>query len=117
VTKRFSVALLLLFTGCAHYRPIVDMQGVDADRYNTDLYECQNYATQIDPGAHAAVGAAAGAVFGVLIGAIIGGRGSIGTGAALGGVQGVAAGGAEGATGQRAIIMRCMSGRGYRVLY
>ena len=40
-----------LLSGCAatsgaNYRPIVDTQGVDFNRYESDLRACQGYATQ-----------------------------------------------------------------------
>lgn len=111
-----SFAASFLLSACASYRPIVDMKGVDSARYETDLAECQRYADQLSPGAHAAAGAGIGAIIGGAIGAILCGRDCANAGAGIGAVQGVAAGGAEGASGQVDIIRRCMTNRGYAVL-
>ena len=111
-----SILLALALTGCAGYRPIVDTQGVDMSRYEADLAQCQAYAGQVDPGAHAAGGAVAGAVLGAAIGAIFGNRRTAGQGAAAYGLVGGASGAAHGADAQVDIIRRCMAGRGYRVL-
>ncbi|MFH0794938.1 MAG: glycine zipper family protein [bacterium] len=118
MNKIILIALAsLALAACASYRPVVDTKGVDMNKYHVDLGECQQYAGQVDPGEHAAVGAAAGAVLGAAIGAIFGNRQTAGQGAAAYGLLGAAGGGAEGATSQRDIIKRCMAGRGYRVLY
>ena len=74
-----SAWLVLSLGGCAapggaHYRPIVDTKGVDLNRYEADLRECQSYATQTAGAAEsAATGAAAGALFGAVV-AAAGGR-------------------------------------------
>ena len=68
-TKLKSLIITLitsLMVGCANtganYRPIVDTRGVDLNRYEVDLRECQQYATQtMGAGESAAAGAAAGA--------------------------------------------------------
>ena len=57
--KKLLVVTALL-TGCAH-NPIIDMQGVDANRYNADLRDCQQYASQVSG---AGTGAGAGGVTG-----------------------------------------------------
>ena len=115
--KIIAISLtVVLVAGCATYLPIVDRQGVDANRYNADLADCQQYATQVDPAAHAAAGAAVGAGLGAALGAIFGNRQTAGQGAAAYGLVGAAAGGAQGADSQMNIIRRCMSGRGYKVL-
>jgi len=114
--KRIAI-LTLALAGCATYQPIVDTKGVDMNQYNADLRECQAYAEQVSPGNHAVAGAVGGAVLGAVIGALIGGRQGANYGAGVYGVTGAAAGGAEGAQAQRGIILRCMTGRGYRALY
>jgi hypothetical protein len=42
----FSIGLAVMLTGCAGHSPmegpLVDMAGVDQNRYNTDLSECRN---------------------------------------------------------------------------
>lgn len=106
-----------LFFGCANYRPVVDTVGVDMRRYEADLRDCQNYAQQVNPAEHAAVGAVGGVILGAVLGAMLGNRHSAGQVAGAYGVIGAAGGGAEGAAAQRNIINNCMMGRGYRVLY
>lgn len=117
-----SAWLVLSLGGCAapggaHYRPIVDTKGVDLNRYEADLRECQSYATQTAGAAEsAATGAAAGALFGAVV-AAAGGRSYNRTSSAgIGAVTGAAGAGLQGETDQRNIIRRCLSGRGYRVL-
>lgn len=104
-------------TSGANYRPIVDNQGVDLNRYESDLRDCQNYATQT---ASAGESAAAGAVAGALLGAVLAGAGgsrySKTSTARVGAVTGAVGAGAEGETNQRNIIRRCLAGRGYKVL-
>lgn len=112
----FSVVVLAAFTGCA-YNPIVDTMGVDMNRYQTDLNECAQYATQVDPGANAAASAVGGAVIGAVLGAIFGNSRDVGQLAAAGAIAGGVGGGAGGAAIQQNIIRNCLSGRGYRVLY
>ena len=112
-----AVLALAALAACASYQPIVDTKGVDLNRYQADLGECQKFAGEVNPAAHAAAGAAAGAILGAAIGAIFGNRHTAGRGAAAYGVVGAGTGAAEGAAAQRNIILKCMAGRGYRVLY
>lgn len=112
----WTSAVALVVTGCATYRPVVDMKGVDAARYEQDLAECQQYAQQRDPAAQAAAGAIAGAIFGALIAAAAGSRYDRGASARVGAVSGAAGGGAHGAQAQIDIVRTCMRGRGYNVL-
>ncbi len=109
-----SIAVVLMLAGCAtsgaNYRPVVDLHNRDATKYQTDLSQCQNYATQR---ADAATGAVVGAVAGALLMAALGGRGSDNRqGAIIGGLAG--AGGAN--ETQETIVKRCLAGRGYSVL-
>lgn len=118
--------LLALLAGCAgpnrgygaQWQPVVDVRPHQQVQYPTDLFECQQYANQVVSAQQAAVGGAvAGAIFGALLGAAAGGNGRFngqmaGVGALSGGVG--AAASAEG--GQRGIISRCLTGRGYSVL-
>lgn len=104
--------------GCAveQYRPVVD-NGVPKGNYEADLVDCQQLATRRPAADGAAGGAVAGAVLGALLGAAVGLRGSdvghvAAWGAASGGINGAAYGAAE----QRAIVARCMAGRGYQVV-
>ena len=112
----------VMLAGCAttgaNYTPVVDMQGRDTATYALDLRDCQQYAaTQPSAGDAAIGGAIIGALFGVALLAAGGGRGGwgnemAGVGALAGGVQ--AANAAE--NGQRAIVSRCLAGRGWSVL-
>ena len=112
-----SFTLVAMLLGCAgaSYRPIVDTQGLDMNRYEADLQSCQQYAKQTADGPNsAAVGAIAGAALGSILAGVAGGdrRASGSVGAIEGGILG----GVSGETNQRNIIRRCLSGRGYRVL-
>lgn len=115
------ISLAVGVTGCAgtgaNYRPLIDSQGVDLSRYETDLAACQAYAQQTHGAAeNAALGAAAGAAMGAIIAAAAGSRYSKTRGARVGAVTGAASGAASGETDQRNVIRRCLSGRGYKVL-
>lgn len=108
--------LVVSLGGCAapsgaHYRPIVDTKGVDLNRYEVDLRDCQSYATQTaGAGESAAAGAAAGALFGAVV-AAAGGRSYNRTSSAgIGAVTGAAGAGLQGETDQRNIIRRCLAG-------
>lgn len=115
------ISAFSLLAGCAttgtgsNFRPIVDNKGVDLNRYEADLQECQAYAKSTpNAGKSAAGGAAAGAALGLAL-ALIGGDkklASAGAGAVVGGAVGASAG--EGS--QRNIIKNCLKGRGYKVL-
>lgn len=84
-------------------------------RYETDLSDCQRFATEVDPAARGAVGAVLGGLFGAALGVIAGDydTGLLAGAMALGGAAGAATRGAE---EQKDVIRRCMSGRGYGVL-
>ena len=116
-----SFAAIALLAGCAtapggaDYRPMVDT-GHRIGDYNADLAECQQYAQRA---AGAGDGAVAGAVGGAIVmgvlSAILGGGGHgrwAAAGAVAGGLQGAGAGEAN----QRAVVVRCMANRSYRVL-
>lgn len=111
----FTLAALLMGCAGATYRPIVDTQGLDMNRYEADLQSCQQYAKQTTDGPNsAAIGAVAGAALGSVLAGVVGGdrRAS----ASIGAIEGGVLGGASGETSQRNIIRRCLAGRGYRVL-
>lgn len=116
-----ALAVIVCVSGCAstqHYQPIVDSQGVDHNQYQSDLAACHQYAGQINPAERAAGGAVAGAVLGAVLAGILGGSGrTVGQVAGAYGVVGGASGAASGAAAQRTIVLRCMAGRGYKVLY
>lgn len=109
-----SIVIVSMLSACAtsgaNYRPVVDMKGHDAGKYQDDLLQCQQYATQR---ADAATGVVAGAVVGALLIAALGGRGQQNQqGAIFGGVTGAAAANET----QETIIKKCLVGRGYSVL-
>ena len=122
MNKLFGLCSLLLVTavGCAgaDVRPIVDMKGVNEAVYEKDLQECQAYAKeQSGMGETAAKGAGAGAVVGGLLGLVTGGnKTGIVQAAGAGAVLGGAGGAFSGNQAQEAVVKRCLSGRGYRVL-
>jgi outer membrane lipoprotein SlyB len=110
----FAVVLGCANTG-AGYRPIIDSRNVDFNKYEADLQQCQQFATQTAGAATAgAVGVAAGALFGVALAAL--GGGNRGASAGVGALGGGVGGAASGETDQRNIIRRCLTGRGYTVL-
>lgn len=118
--KAMTMTLILaLLAGCATsqgygsgYRPIVDRPGPN---YAVDLSECQAYADQVMSASEGAVaGAVAGALFGALVMAAVGG--SSHDGAWVGALSGGSKAAADAEGGQRGIITRCLTGRGYNVL-
>ena len=117
-----TACIASLLAGCAattgaNYRPIIDTQGVDFNRYERDLRDCQSFATQTaGAGESAAAGALAGAVLGGVLAAAAGKNYSRSSTARVGAVTGAVGAGAEGETNQRNIIRRCLAGRGYKVL-
>jgi outer membrane lipoprotein SlyB len=114
------LGLMLLAAGCSS-DPIVDMKGVDQERYRQDLAECRQYVDQVDTARSAGGGALLGAAGGAAVGAVIGAiTGSPGTGAAVGagggGTSGLFAGGASGERKKERIVRNCLRERGYPVL-
>lgn len=110
--------LAVSLTACRGLRddPIVDTQGVNMARYETDLAQCRAYAEQVDVGADAARGAVGGAVVGGAIGAIVGNSDTAARGAGVGAVGGGARGAGRGLREKDQVLRRCLIGRGYRVL-
>lgn len=117
-----GVSVVSLLSGCAgpsgaNYRPIVDTQGVDFNRYESDLRACQGFASQTASAGESAVGGAvAGAMLGGILAAAAGKGYSKTNSAQVGAVTGAVGAGARGETDQRNIIRRCLAGRGYKVL-
>jgi len=111
------VAALGLLSGCASYRPVVDLRDVtDRGQYERDIADCQNYAEPVSPGASAGAGAVIGALLGAALGAAVGDHSVALDAARFGAVEGAVVGGTAGADTQVQIIRNCMSGRGYLVL-
>ena len=115
-----SLLAITVTVGCAgaDVRPLVDMKGVNQSAYENDLSECQAYAKQQSGmGETAAKGAGAGAVVGGLLGLVTGGnKTGIVQAAGAGAVIGGAGGAFTGNQAQEAVVKRCLSGRGYKVL-
>lgn len=116
------VLAVALATGCAtaptgeNYVPMVDFKDGQRETFSADLSACQAYAAQTaGAGQSAVAGAIAGALLGVVLGAIAGG-GIRNEMAGIGAVSGAVSGAGTGEMSQRAIISRCLSGRGYSVL-
>ena len=113
-----------LIVGCANmgptgaaYRPLVDTQGVDMNKFEHDLQDCQGFAQQTaSAGQSAVAGAVAGAALGAILAAAAGGGYSRTSTARVGAVSGAVGAGAEAENSQRNVIRRCLGGRGYRVL-
>jgi hypothetical protein len=115
-----AVILALCAAACSS-DPIVDMKGVDQERYEQDLAECRQYADQVDVARSAGGGALLGAAGGAAVGAVVGAiTGRPGTGAAVGGgaggTSGLFAGGVSGENKKERIVRNCLRGRGYSVL-
>ncbi len=112
--------VVVVTVGCAgaNVRPLVDMKGVNEAAYEKDLSECQTYAQQQSGmGETAAKGGGAGAVVGGLLGLVTGGNATgIAQAAGAGAVIGAAGGAFSGNQAQEAVVKRCLSGRGYKVL-
>lgn len=118
----FTLFALGILLGCrsidkiAGSEPIVDTQGVNMARYETDLADCQDYADQVQVGRQTAVGAVAGAAVGGVFGAVIGDSDTAQRGAGVGAVGGGARAAGRGLQERERVIRRCLIGRGYRVL-
>ena len=119
--------ITLWIGGCASYggwEPTVDTRaGSSQDTLNRDLAECKELASKASGGTatEAAKGTAAGALGGAAVGAIIGAvSGSAGTGAALGAAIGGTGGAAhEGLSAEQQYkrsYVKCLEGRGHRVI-
>lgn len=111
-------ALMLLaaaLAGCAgKSKPVIDPAGVDMERYQADLAECEQVAQQVDQKAGAE--AAGGALVLGLIGAVVGDSETAKKGAGVGAISGGARG-ASATNRERALVVKnCLRNRGYRVL-
>ena len=111
----FSLLCLAAFVaGCAaHPDPIVDLKGVDQDKYEQDWRECEAYTEEIQITTGVAKGAATGAAIGAISGAI---DDDAGEGAAYGGLYGGTRSGLKADADRQRVFKRCLRGRGYKVL-
>jgi uncharacterized protein YcfJ len=115
--------IILTIIGCATTgdglpttRVITDTQGIDTAQYNKDMYECRQYAAQVNVGRDALGGAIVGAIIGAAIGAAIGNSDTAEMGAGLGAVDGATEGASGALSEQDQVIKNCLLGRGYKVL-
>ena len=117
-----ATALTACASGGAAYRPIVDAPNTAgyAAKYEADLADCRSFAEQrrydnSDVRTQALVGASIGGVLG-----LIEGDGTefedFAVGAAAGGAFGAGSGALETRGERKQIVVRCMQGRGHRVL-
>lgn len=102
--------------GLPSTRVITDVKGVDIQQYNQDLYDCRQYAAQIDVGGDALSGLIAGAIVGAAIGAAVGNSDTAERAAGIGAISGVSEGAADALSEQDMVIKKCLIGRGYKVL-
>ena len=104
-------------SGCAAQPdPIIDMKGVDLDRYEEDWDECEAYTDEVLVTRGVAKGAGLGATIGAVAGAIGGNSTDVAEGAAYGGLYGGTRSGLDADEMKQNVFKRCMRGRGYRVL-
>jgi outer membrane lipoprotein SlyB len=130
----YFLAVLVALNGCAmappntpgagygkDYTPVIDISGVDQNRYTGDLAECRQYSGIIDADKAAMQGMIGGIIVGALLGAAVGsnhGMSSYGAnqGAILGGGAGIGQAANRARNQQERIMINCMAGRGYRTL-
>ena len=125
MVKKFifkSILIVILLSGCVsndglpNARVITDLGGVDMNKYHKDLYECRQYASQIDVGEDALAGLVAGALVGAVLGSAVGDRDTAKKGAKIGAVAGMSGEASDSAMEQDIVIRNCLIGRGYKVL-
>ena len=107
---------IILLSGCASQRIIIDEQGTDMSNYANDLAECRAYADQVPKGSEVAKGAAGGAVIGGALGAILDSGRTAGKAAGAGAVTGAVRGGSKAENEKDRVVKNCLRNRGYRVL-
>ena len=111
------ILLILISTaavGCvAHPEPIIDTQGVDMARYESDMADCEAYGDQIQIEKGVAQGTVTGAAVGTATGAI---SGNAAEGAGYGAIYGAAESARLNDREKQRVVKNCMRGRGYRVL-
>ena len=119
----FAALAVVVIGGCAHRHHhahagdiIIDTQGVDQYQYQSDLYDCQQYAEQVPVGGRTAKSSVGGAVVGGALGAIVGNSDTAAKGAGVGPVTGAVKGASSGYRQKQRVVKNCLRGRGYRVL-
>ena len=118
----YLASSIIFLSGCVSgdglppTRIITDLQGVKLDQYQTDLYECRQYAAQIDVGGDALTGLLAGALLGAAIGSALGDKDDRKRTAKVGAVAGITEGASSAVSEQDLVIRNCLAGRGYKIL-
>ena len=106
---------LLILSACATRQGVVvDPKGVEMDKYQDDLAQCEQISKQVDQ--KAAGRAVGGAIVGGLVGGVIGNNKAVKTGAGLGAISGAVRGGAATKRERNIVVKNCMRHRGYVVL-
>ena len=118
---RFAlISSIFLLSACTGFPDpsgaIVDLKGVDREKYEEDLADCQGYADEVPIGKHVGAAATTAAVLGAAVGAISGNSTSTARGGGYGAVYGTATGGGKAIHEKRHVLRECMRGRGYRLL-
>src|SRR4051812_25857536 len=87
-----TVLSIVFFTGCAAHRAnvIIDPAGVDMQKYQGDLAQCQQLAEQVE--SKAGKGAVGGALVLGAVGAVVGNRDTVKKAAGIGAISGGARG-------------------------
>ncbi|MEJ0062656.1 MAG: hypothetical protein WDO70_05505 [Alphaproteobacteria bacterium] len=120
--KFLAIVALLAVAGCAQdYQPVVDLKGYDGGKYQKDLAECRQLASQVDVAGDSAVNGLIGAGVGAALGAAVGAVAGVpaygaASGAALGGIGGGGGSAVSKVERQKKIIDNCLTKRGYNVL-
>ena len=97
-------------------RVITDTKNIDIAAYEKDLYECRQYASQVNVGSDSLGGLIGGALIGAALGAAIGNSDTAERGASVGAITGVTEGASGALNEQDQVIKNCLLGRGYKVL-
>lgn len=116
------ISMLSLLMACANvYIPVVDMRGVNSQKYRSDLAVCRDYAAKYDAGGNNKTGALFGAGIGAGVGAILGAMtnnifNGLFIGLIVGGVSGYNSGTTDSFERQKDLVGNCLTSRGYNVL-
>jgi len=112
-----TLVIAAVLAGCAAQpQPIIDMKGVDRDRFDADWQECEAYTDEVLVARGVARGAGLGAAVGAAAGAIGGNSTDVAESAGVGALYGGTRSGLDADRMKQDVFKRCMRGRGYRVL-